>query len=495
MCCVTHYPSLQVRSYAIDTLAAAPDDELRLYLLQLVQAIKYENTSTSSDSTTNKSLANFLIDRAAKNVELANYLYWYLKVELQDPTYGAWYHDVFEALKERLSTVVPTPTGQGDSSKAPTMLDSIVDSVSKRKRQYGSVWEMLLAQDTFVSEIMDLQMKSRDARGKKDAKESHFREALKEHDFDRKLVGMAIPVPTAPDVMVDGVVSQSAKMFKSALYPALVEFRVASDEETPYKVLVKTGDDLRQDQLVMMMIQLMDGLLKRGALDLCLMPYPIMAMSPSSGLVCFVANTSAISAVLAQHNNSILQFFQARSPQLDAKYGVRPTTMSNYVRSVAGYCVITYLLGVGDRHLDNLLLCDDGHFLHIDFGYMFGRDPKPLPPAFRLTREMVDGMGGMDSSEYRQFCSLACQAFNTLRKSAGLVLNLLHLMSDAGIEDLSNNPSADADGVISSVERRFHLELSDEQAETFFLGLIQDSLAAIAPRVMDVFHSIAVARR
>ena len=145
--------------------------------------------------------------------------------------------------------------------------------------------------------------------------------------------------------------------------------------------------------------------------------------------------------------------------------------------------------------MDNIWISKTGHFFHIDFGFMFGRDPKPLPPAFRLTREMVEGMGGLDSTEYRQFCNLACQAFNALRKNAGLVLNLLHLMSDAGIEDLSNNPSADADGVIAKVEERFRLDLTDEQAERFFLTLIGDSLAAIAPRLMDVFHSIAVARR
>lgn len=108
---------------------------------------------------------------------------------------------------------------------------------------------------------------------------------------------------------------------------------------------------------------------------------------------------------------------------------------------------------------------------------------------------MVDGMGGTDSTEYRQFCSLACQAFNALRKSAGLVLNLLHLMSDADIEDLSNNPSADAEGVITKVEERFRLDLNDEQAEKYFIGLINDCLAALAPRVMDVFHSFSVARR
>jgi phosphatidylinositol 3-kinase len=108
---------------------------------------------------------------------------------------------------------------------------------------------------------------------------------------------------------------------------------------------------------------------------------------------------------------------------------------------------------------------------------------------------MVDGMGGMESSEYRQFCSLACQAFNALRKSAGLILNLLHLMSDAGIEDLSNNPSADAEGVIAKVEERFRLDLTDEQAERFFLNLINDTLAAWAPKVSDWVHAMAVARR
>jgi len=574
------YQTNLVRAYAIDTLASAPDEELNLYLLQLVQALKFENIQETGvnhqvgSTSTNKksSLATFLIGRAARNVQLANYLYWYLKVELQDPAHGARYREIFAELQQTLSRT-PFPImhretsshssqhrNGGDSSQGvgPTNVDSkdshgitpfnkIVESMSKfgdkLMRTDGSssevaesqprptvasksrsIWDVLSDQDLFISGIMDVQM-SYATKPKQAAKEAHLRSVLAKEGYDKAKSNF--PLPCAPEIMVNGVAPQKAKVFRSAVYPALIEFNVdyvvdkndfgqsganqksgnerfSSNSPTAsrinqdlrsYRVLMKTGDDMRQDQLAMMMIKLMDGLLKRASLDLCVTPYSIIATSPTSGIVEFVEQSSPVSQILANNNNSILQFFQTIAPQKGAKYGIRPDVISTYVRSVAGGSVITYLLGVGDRHLDNLMITRRGHFFHIDFGFMFGRDPKPLPPAFRLTREMVEGMGGMDSAEYRQFCSLACQAFNALRKSAGLVLNLLHLMSDAGIEDLSNNPSADAEGVIAKVEERFRLDLTDEQAERFFLNLINDSLAAIAPRLMDVFHSIAVARR
>ncbi len=49
---------------------------------------------------------------------------------------------------------------------------------------------------------------------------------------------------------------------------------------------------------------------------------------------------------------------------------------------------------MGDRHLDNILVTEDGRLFHVDFGFILGADPKPLPPLVRLTKEMVEGMGG-----------------------------------------------------------------------------------------------------
>jgi phosphatidylinositol 3-kinase len=76
-----------VRIFAVDQLRRADDTELQLYLLQLIQAIKFENNSSSA-------LIEFLINRGINNEILGNYFYWYLMVECQDKSYGRMYGKV-----------------------------------------------------------------------------------------------------------------------------------------------------------------------------------------------------------------------------------------------------------------------------------------------------------------------------------------------------------------------------------------------------------------
>jgi phosphatidylinositol 3-kinase len=106
---------------------------------------------------------------------------------------------------------------------------------------------------------------------------------------------------------------------------------------------------------------------------------------------------------------------------------------------------------------------------------------------------MADAMGGEDHEHYARFKSYCCQAFNWLRKSANLILNLLSLMGDAGINDISKR--SDLTKVLLKVEEKFRLDLTDELAEQFFLGLINESLHSLAPKILEVAHKIAVAWR
>jgi phosphatidylinositol 3-kinase len=111
--------------------------------------------------------------------------------------------------------------------------------------------------------------------------------------------------------------------------------------------------------------------------------------------------------------------------------------IDNYISSCAGYCVITYFLGIGDRHLENLMIRKNGKFLHIDFGFILGKDPKPYPPPLKLCKEMVDGLGGKTNDNYNKFRRKCVEAYIYLRKYAKLIVNLFHLMLDSGIKDLS----------------------------------------------------------
>jgi len=76
----------------------------------------------------------------------------------------------------------------------------------------------------------------------------------------------------------------------------------------------------------------------------------------------------------------------------------------------------------------------------VDFGYILGRDPKPYPPPVKISKEMVDAMGGTGSAHYARFQSLCYTAFIGLRKNSNLILNLVALMVDAGIQDIQLEP-------------------------------------------------------
>ena len=457
------FDSPAVRAYAVDRLRESDDDELLLYLLQLVQALKFEKIppGLQNGSTQDSSLARFLISRATKNLMLGNFLHWYLMVECDDrsPDQVKEHRKLFAKVEFDFMTE----------------LLNLPEGAERRKT--------LLRQGELITVLSKISKEIRFSREDRPRKLLRLKRYLADPKNELTTFDPPLPLPLDPSVSIVGCYPEESLVFKSSLYPLLIHFKTTDGKK--YPMFFKTGDDLRQDQLVIQIISLMDRLLRKENLDLKLSPYRILATSANAGAVQFVPSMS-LAAASAKYKGSILAYLRANNPDTTADLGVRPSAMDTYVKSCAGYCVITYLLGVGDRHLDNLLLAPSGHFFHADFGYILGRDPKPFAPQMKLCKEMVEGMGSSNSTQYAAFKSYCFTAYTTLRKSSNLILNLFSLMVDANIPDIKVEPGR----VVEKVRERFHLEMSEEEAMRHFEGLIIDSVGSIFPVVIDTIHNM-----
>ncbi|XP_076943755.1 phosphatidylinositol 3-kinase, root isoform-like [Bidens hawaiensis] len=446
------FESEEVRAHAVRVLERADDEELQCYLLQLVQALRFERSDKSR-------LSQFLVQRSLSNIEFASFLRWYVAVELRDPAYAKRFYSTYEMLEENMMKLGMGAVDGGDVYK---------------------LWQSLVRQTELTAQLCSIMRDVRNVRGGTQKKIEKLRRLLSGLLSELTYFEEPIRSPLAPTVLITGIIPSDSSIFKSALHPLRLAFRTS--DGGCLKIIFKKGDDLRQDQLVVQMVSLMDRLLKLENLDLHLTPYRVLATGHDEGMMEFIPSKT-LAQILSEHR-SITSYLQKFHPDEEGPFGITAMCLETFIKSCAGYSVITYILGIGDRHLDNLLLRDDGRLFHVDFGFILGRDPKPFPPPMKLCKEMVEAMGGAESQYYTRFKSYCCEAYNILRKSSNLILNLFHLMAGANIPDIASDPEK---GILK-LQEKFRLDLDDEECIHFFQDLINESVSALFPQMVETIH-------
>ncbi|OTF76744.1 phosphatidylinositol 3-kinase catalytic subunit type 3-like protein [Euroglyphus maynei] len=123
-----------------------------------------------------------------------------------------------------------------------------------------------------------------------------------------------LPLPLNPNIRIIGVATKEVMLYKSATMPAKLGFITTNGEI--FWTIFKNGDDLRQDDLVLQMINLMDKLLRKENLDLKLTPYRVLACSSKHGFVQFIDSLSVAEVIsnegsihnylrkISQHNST-----------------------------------------------------------------------------------------------------------------------------------------------------------------------------------------------
>ncbi|VDO23553.1 unnamed protein product [Haemonchus placei] len=462
---------------------AASPDQVLLYLPQLVQALKYEplpttdaaiveqvNFNGSILSPLNVFLWPLLRMYATGYPKVANFLFWHLKVES-------------EATRK---------TDEALSSVYERLLSRLMQTLQRGTPEMKRQAESLRMQRQFVEDLKILMQEAANKYSRRDLRQAALCTLLNNARHMKELRGLHLPLD--PSVRLAGVMPDSAVLFNSAMMPVKLTFKTITGTDTnkEYTLIFKQGDDLRQDQLVIQMFRLMDSLFKKDQLDLKLTPYAVLSTGVNEGFVQFVKAKplrEIINTYKRYNTDSIKEAMKEARPDAHGPLGIEANVVDNYVRSLAGYCVMCYVLGVGDRHLDNLLLCENGRIFHVDFGFILGRDPKPLPPPMKLTNEMLQAMGGIKSEHFRHFCMHCDSAYRILRRHANVILNLFSLMLDAGIHNISE----ERDKAVFKVEERLRLDLSDEAASVHIFGVIETSMNFLSMNVgivMDVLHDL-----
>ena len=232
-----------------------------------------------------------------------------------------------------------------------------------------------------------------------------------------------------PKSIIKDFVYEKITVFNSKKVPLLITALNAQPGGGRTQALFKNGDDLRQDILTLQIISIMDKIWLAHNLDLKMTPYKVIGTDCMQGFLEFVQNCNTLAEMQYRgkrlfskkkegnifntfKDDQIMKFMRMKtkdrflkdidSSQLDSyvESGRLQLMVDEHIakmrevfaKSTAGYCVANYILGLGDRHPDNIMInVIEGNFLHIDFGHFLGhvkskfgikreRDPFVLTP-------------------------------------------------------------------------------------------------------------------
>lgn len=404
------FPDCYVGSFAIKSLRKLTDDELFQYLLQLVQVLKYE-------SYLDCELTKFLLGRALANRKIGHFLFWHLRSEMHVPSVALRFGLIMEAYCRGSTHHMKVLMKQGEAlSKLKALNDFVkVSSQKTTKPQTKEMMHMCMRQETYMEALSHLQS------------------------------------PLDPSTLLEEVCVEQCTFMDSKMKPLWIMY---SSEEAGSAgnvgIIFKNGDDLRQDMLTLQMIQLMDVLWKQEGLDLRMTPYGCLPTGDRTGLIEVVLhsdtianiqlNKSNMAATAAFNKDALLNWLKSKNPGEALDRAIEEFTLS-----CAGYCVATYVLGIGDRHSDNIMIRESGQLFHIDFGHFlgnfktkFGINRERVP--FILTYDFVHVIqqGKTNNSEkFERFRGYCERAYTILRRHGLLFLHLFALMRAAGLPELS----------------------------------------------------------
>jgi hypothetical protein len=356
-------------------------------------------------------IAEYLIKRCKDSFPLLNALYWELSLYSKDG--NNVYSNVFDILKEMLSNKAFEP-----------LFLRIIDGCSL-VRTLQDISKNICSDNKKYSEIKDI---------------------------------FTLKKPMLNPLTLDKICNiniDKIHIKNSASKPLMIPCDTV-DERT-VRILYK-NEEVRKDQIIMSVFKLADMILKREeGLDLGIITYTVLPTDKTSGLIDIVNNCDTIYSIQENLKSTILNYILENNGDMIVK-----EIREKFTKSTAAFCVLTYLFGIGDRHLDNIMVTKDGQLFHIDYGYILGNDPVVRNPGIRITPAMIETMGGELSANYKYFKKLCTIIYNCLRRNIDIFMNMLLILPKISDINLKEKD------IVDELIKRFIPGENLEDAETHF---------------------------
>jgi len=252
--------------------------------------------------------------------------------------------------------------------------------------------------------------------------------------------------------------------------------------------IVKSGDDLRQEQLAMQLITQFHRIFKRSNIPLWLRPYLVIATGYDSGLIETIPDCVSLDNLKKKDTQftTLLDYFNRAYGDQNSIEFIQAQT--NFIESLAAYSLVCYLLQIKDRHNGNIMIDNKGHLIHIDYGFIMSISPGSMnfeKAPFKLTTEFVELMGGKDSDRFIYFTTLLTCGFIEVRRHYQEFLMMIELLLPYTNLTCINKVGESA---ITMFKERFKLELDDDQCQLYVKDLIEQSINSWTTSSYDAYQ-------
>lgn len=163
----------------------------------------------------------------------------------------------------------------------------------------------------------------------------------------------------------------------------------------------------------------------------------------------------------------------------------------NFIQSIAAYSLLQFLLAIKDRHNGNVLVDDEGHLVHIDFGFILDIAPGGITferAPFKASEEISLLLERRSDGEpFRWFVEKVVQAYLAVREHMDTAFTLVSLMSETDLPCFANKPSP-----LPNLKARFSQYKTVRESAAFMVQEIRSSFQGIglfSSGMYDVFQA------